>query len=74
MKVIVCLYGGPGTGKSTTGAALYARFKQADYNAEMNREYIKEWVWEGREVKPGDQTYFFAKQARKERLSQRVRR
>ncbi len=33
----------------------------------MNREYIKEWVWEERKVKPGDQTYFFAKMARKER-------
>ncbi|MDB4330120.1 ATP-binding protein [bacterium] len=68
MKLVVCCYGGPGTGKSTTGAGLYTKFKQADYNAEMNREYIKEWVWEGRKVKPGDQTYFFAKQARKERL------
>jgi len=67
MKIVVCLYGGPGTGKSTVCAGLYAQFKQHDYNAEMNREYIKEWVWEGRKVKSGDQTYFFAKQARRER-------
>ena len=67
MKLIVCLYGGPGTGKSTTCAGLYTLFKQEGFNSEMNREYIKEWVWEGRKVKPGDQTYFFAKQARKER-------
>ena len=67
MKKIICLYGGPGTGKSTTAAKLFAEAKQAGFNAEMNREYVKEWVWEGREIKAGDQTYFFAKQARKER-------
>jgi nicotinamide riboside kinase len=67
MKTIVCFYGGPGTGKSTVTAALFAELKRRNYNAEMNREYIKEWVWEGRQIKTGDQTYFFAKQARKER-------
>lgn len=68
MKKIICLYGGPGSGKSTTCAGLFYYLKQKGYNCEMNREYIKEWVWENREVKHGDQTYFFAKQARKERL------
>lgn len=67
MRKIVCLYGGPGSGKSTACAGLYHRLKLAGYNAEMNREYIKDWVWEGRRIKPGDQTYFFAKQARRER-------
>lgn len=67
MKQIITLYGGPGSGKSTTCAGLFYEAKKAGINAEMNREYVKEWVWEGREIKPGDQTYFFAKQARKER-------
>lgn len=68
MKKIVCLYGGPGAGKSTTAAGLYYKLKAKGVNAELNREYIKDWVWEGREVKPGDQTYYFAKMARKERI------
>lgn len=68
MKKIICLYGGPGTGKSTTCAGLFYKLKLAGYNCEMNREYIKEWVWEGRKIKDGDQPYFFSKQARKERL------
>ena len=38
------------------------------FDCEMNREYVKEWVWEGRNIQDGDQTYFFAKQSRKERL------
>lgn len=68
MKRIICLYGGPGTGKSTTASGVFYKLKLKNYNCELNREYIKDWAWEGRSVKPGDQTYFFAKQARKERL------
>ena len=66
-KKIICLYGGPGSGKSTICAGLFYHLKVVGYECEMNREYVKEWVWEGREVKPGDQTYFFAKQSRRER-------
>jgi len=68
MKKIVCLYGGPGSGKSTIAAGLFFKLKQENFNCELNREYVKEWVWEGRKIKPGDQTYYFAKQSRKERL------
>jgi len=66
MKKIVCLWGGPGTGKSTTCAGLFSKLKQQKFNVEMNREYIKDWVWEKREVISGDQIYITAKQARKE--------
>lgn len=67
MKKIICLYGGPGTGKTTTSLGLGYRFKQKGFNSELVREYVKNWVWEGRKIKPADQTYFFAKQARIER-------
>lgn len=67
-KRVICLYGGPGTGKSTTCAGLFYFLKMMGFDCEMNREYVKEWVWEDRNIKEGDQTYFFAKQARKERL------
>jgi len=68
MKRIVCLWGGPGTGKSTTAAAIFAGLKRQGYNAELNREYIKDWVWEKRELIDGDQVYITAKHARKERI------
>lgn len=68
MKKIICLYGGPGSGKSTTAAGLFYKLKMDGFNCEMNREYIKDWVWEGRNFADGDQTYFFAKQSRKERI------
>lgn len=68
MKRIICLYGAPGSGKSTTCAGLFYRAKCDGYNVEMNREYVKDWVFEERKIEQGDQTYVFAKQARKERL------
>lgn len=67
-KRIICLYGGPSTGKSTTCAGLFYKLKIAGYECEMNREYIKDWIFEEREPSPGDQSYFFAKMARKERI------
>src|SRR6266850_242904 len=67
MKKIICLWGGPGTGKSTTAAGVFNLLKKAGYNAEMNREYIKDWVWEGRKISDGDQVYITAKQLKKER-------
>lgn len=66
-KRIVCFWGGPGTGKSTTSAGVFASLKKLHFDCEMNREYVKDWVWEKRGIKPGDQTYLFAKQSRRER-------
>lgn len=68
MKKIICLYGGPSSGKSTTCAGLFYKLKLAGHTAEMNREYYKDWAYEGRQARPGDQPYIFAKQARSERL------
>lgn len=68
MKRIICLYGGPGSGKSKHMHGLVYKLKDKGFRAEANHEYIKDWIWERREHKPGDQTYFFAKQARKERV------
>ena len=68
MGKVICLYGGPGTGKSTTAAHIFALLKQAGVNAELVSEYVKEWAWEGRHVLPGDQYYFLAKQSRRERI------
>jgi len=65
-KKIICLWGGPGTGKSTTCAGLFNLLKKNNFDAEMNREYVKDWVWEGRKIHEGDQVYITAKQAKKE--------
>lgn len=68
MTKIINLYGGPGTGKSTSAAYLYYALKQKGINAELVREYVKEWAWEGRKIDIYDQIFFLGKQLRKETL------
>lgn len=41
------LYGGPGIGKSTVTALVFAALKVKGFNAEMINEYAKELVYEG---------------------------
>lgn len=55
MKV-VNLFSGPGSGKSTTAAALFAELKYRNVNAELIQEAAKDAAWEGRSGK------FFAAQ------------
>lgn len=66
MTTVVNLFGGPGVGKSTTAAHLFALLKQESERVELVREYVKTWAWEGRKINPLDQLYIFAKQARAE--------
>lgn len=65
---IINLYGGPGTGKSTNAAHLYYLLKIQQQNAELVREYVKDWAWEGRKININDQIYFLGKQVRKESM------
>lgn len=65
---IINLYGGPGTGKSTNAALLYYLLKVQNLNAELVREYVKDWAWEGRKINVNDQIYFLGKQSRKESM------
>ncbi len=67
-RVVINLYGGPGAGKSTIAAHIFALLKHRGINSELITEYVKNWVWEGREIKRNDQYYLFAKQARFESL------
>lgn len=45
MTTVINLYGGPGTGKSTCSAALFALMKRAGYSVELVREYAKDLAW-----------------------------
>lgn len=64
MKVIN-LFGGPGTGKSTTAADLFAFMKWKNINVELVNEYAKEVTWEERYQILEDQLYIMAKQNHK---------
>lgn len=66
LKCVVNLFGGPGTGKSTTAANLFYRMKRAQLDVELVTEYAKDLTWEKRHnVLNEDQLYIFAKQHRK---------
>jgi hypothetical protein len=45
---VVNLFAGPGTGKSTTAAALFAELKYRGVNCELVTEGAKDAAWEGR--------------------------
>lgn len=64
--LIVELYAGPSSGKSTYAAALYAQLKQAKVSVELAREYVKRWAWEGRAIGAFDEYYVLGKQIHEE--------
>lgn len=71
--IVINLYGGPGTGKSSTAADLFAKMKWEGHNVEIINEYAKKVTWEGHHNILRDQIYLFAKQNRKlERLRDQV--
>lgn len=59
---IINLYGGPGSGKSSTAAGLFFQMKLAGYEVELVTEYAKDLVWSERNKMFTEQDYIFAKQ------------
>ena len=62
----ICLYAGPGGGKSTMAARLFAQLKVDGRDVEHVNEYIKPWAYAGRFPKGLDQWLIFAKQLHRE--------
>jgi hypothetical protein len=61
MKVI-CLHGGPGTGKTTTAWGLGFAMKKLGINVEYSAEYVKDKVYEKHYMVFGNQEKIFAEQ------------
>lgn len=64
MFTSINIFGGPGTGKSTTAAMVFGRLKQLHKNAELSVEYAKTRVYEEQWKIFPDQIYIFAKMLR----------
>lgn len=60
--IVVNLFAGPGSGKSTTCAGVFSKLKLAGVNCEMALEYAKDKVWENSLDVLDDQIYVFGKQ------------
>ncbi len=63
--VIINIYGGPGVGKSTLAARVFAELREQGLEAELVTEYAKELVWFGRQAEMADQLSIFAQQHRR---------
>jgi len=71
MTTYINLYGGPGTGKSTTAAGLFYNMKHRNFKCELVTEFAKDLAYEGRE--DVDQLTIFARQfERMQRLQEKV--
>ena len=55
----ISLFGGPGSGKSTTAARLFSELKERHYSVEHVSEYVKSWTYMNRKPKGFDQVYIF---------------
>lgn len=64
--VVINLFGGPNTGKSTLQADLYSYMKKAGYRVEMVREVAKKWAWGKTEITPLDQLNIIGEQIKDE--------
>ena len=60
--------GGPGVGKSTSARDLVSHMNKKGIKAEYIPEYVKQWAYEGKEVKGFDQTFLFANQLHAEEV------
>lgn len=64
MTKVINLFGGPGTGKSSTMAGLFHAMKAKGMSVEIAPEWVKPAVWAGEHHVFDDQLYIFAKQHR----------
>lgn len=61
---VVNFFSGPGTGKSTLAAELFAKMKKKSFNVELIHEAAKDFKWEDWDHIFGEQDYIFAHQHR----------
>lgn len=62
MTLVVNIFGGPGSGKSTQAAGTFFKLKSKHINAELVTEFAKDKVWEDSLSVLANQIYIFANQ------------
>lgn len=72
MTTVINLWGGPGSGKSTTAAGLFFKMKLAGYKVELVTEYAKELVYANKLKSTLQNQILFEQHLRQLRLKDRV--
>lgn len=67
----VCLFGGPGSGKSTLSHRLVGELKARHHDVEHIAEYVKKMAYEGRKPQGNDQLYIYSNQQELEEMALR---
>jgi adenylate kinase family enzyme len=62
VPLVVNIYGGPGSGKSTTAAGVFSMLKLHDVDCELVTEFAKDLVWEERHKTFENQRLIFGEQ------------
>jgi len=62
----ICLYSGPGAGKSTLALWLTCQLRKSGIETELVDEWIKRWAYEKKSLVGWDQKYVFNNQLEKE--------
>lgn len=65
MTLLINLFAGPGSGKSTAAAGVFSLLKIHNVNCELVTEFAKDLCWEQRDVALKNQYYIFGKQYHK---------
>ena len=60
--IVINLWAGPGSGKSTGAAYIFSKLKMAGINAELVTEFAKDKVWEDNRKALANQAYMFGQQ------------
>lgn len=63
--LVINLFGGPGAGKSTAAAYLFAELKMRGIKVELVTEYAKDLAWENNQVALSCQAHIFGEQWRR---------
>lgn len=58
----ICLYGGPGCGKTTLAYKLSGALKERDHDIHLVQEFIKSWAYQGKVPVSFQQVKIFQKQ------------
>lgn len=64
----VCLFAGPGAGKSTLALRIASFLKTRGIHSELVPEWVKGWAYQNIPIQGFDQVYIFARQIREEEI------